>query len=103
MTLNETLADADPVIGRIQRMVTYGRDDALTAALSAWCDLRSSGAGRGRRQDPLSPSARELTFLDRNSWAALSVPGRRAADPAAKRGAVLGFANDGAGSYRPPA
>src|SRR5688500_8202917 len=32
-TLNATLADADPVIGRTQRMVTYGRDDSVTAAL----------------------------------------------------------------------
>ena len=31
--LNARLADADPVIGRTQRMVTYGRDDAITAAL----------------------------------------------------------------------
>ena len=38
--LNDTLADADPVIGRTQRMITYGRDDAVTAALSQWCDLR---------------------------------------------------------------
>ena len=33
-------ADADPVVHRTQRMVTYGRDEAVTAALSRWCDLR---------------------------------------------------------------
>jgi hypothetical protein len=97
-TLNTTLADADPVIGRTQRMVTYGRDDTITAALSAWCDLRvvwgGDAAVNSIRAHPLRPSARDLTFPDRTSWAALSVPGWRAADPAAQRAAVLGFAND---------
>jgi hypothetical protein len=96
--LNATLADADPVIGRTQRMITYGRDDAVTAALSAWCDLRviwgGDAAVQAIRQHPLRPSARDLTFPDRTSWAALSVPGWLAADPAARRAAVAGFAND---------
>ncbi|BFU47267.1 acyl-CoA reductase [Krasilnikovia sp. MM14-A1004] len=90
--------DADPVIGRTQRMVTYGRDDAVTAALSAWCDLRVIWGGDTAvdtiRAHPLRPSARDLTFPDRTSWAVLSVPGWRAADEAARRAAVLGFAND---------
>ncbi len=97
-TLNATLVDADPVIGRTQRMVTYGRDDTITAALSAWCDLRVIWGGDAAvdsiRAHPLRPSARDLTFPDRTSWAALSVPGWRAADPATKRAAALGFAND---------
>ncbi|BCJ52663.1 hypothetical protein Asp14428_41380 [Actinoplanes sp. NBRC 14428] len=97
-TLNATLADADPVIGRTQRMVTYGRDDRLTAALSAWCDLRviwgGDSAVEAIRRHPLRPSARDLTFPDRTSWAALSVPGWHAADPAARRAAVVGFSND---------
>ncbi|GAB1689108.1 acyl-CoA reductase [Krasilnikovia sp. M28-CT-15] len=90
--------DADPVIGRTQRMITYGRDDAVTAALSAWCDLRVIWGGDTAvdtiRAHPLRPSARDLTFPDRTSWAVLSAPGWRAADPAARRAAVLGFAND---------
>jgi hypothetical protein len=97
-TLNATLADTDPVIGRTQRMVTYGRDDETTAALSAWCDLRVIWGGDAAvgaiRRHPLRPSARDLTFPDRTSWAVLSVPGWRAADPAARRAAVTGFAND---------
>ncbi|MEV4637726.1 acyl-CoA reductase [Actinoplanes sp. NPDC049548] len=96
--LNETLADADPVIGRTQRMVTYGRDDELTAALSAWCDLRviwgGDSAVEAIRRHPLRPSARDLTFPDRTSWAALSVPGWHAADANARRAAVVGFSND---------
>ena len=96
--LNATLAGADPVIGRTQRMVTYGRDDAITAALSQWCDLRVIWGGDVAvdtiRKQPLRPSARDLTFPDRTSWAALSVAGWRAADAAARRQAVVGFSND---------
>ncbi|BEL10199.1 acyl-CoA reductase [Actinoplanes sichuanensis] len=94
--LNET--EADPVIGQTQRMVTYGHDDAITAELSRWCDLRVIWGGDHAvdtiRKQPLRPSARDLTFPDRTSWAVLSVPGWRAADPAARRNAVVGFAND---------
>ncbi|MBW6437583.1 gamma-glutamyl phosphate reductase [Actinoplanes hulinensis] len=90
--------DGDPVIGRTQRMVTYGYHDAVTAALSRWCDLRVIWGGDAAvdtiRGHPLRPSARDLTFPDRTSWAVLSVPGWRAADPAARRAAVTGFAND---------
>jgi hypothetical protein len=90
--------DADPVIRRTQRMVTYGRDDAVTAALSQWADLRviwgGDAAVESIRKHPLRPSARDLTFPDRTSWAALSAAGWRAADPAARRDAVVGFSND---------
>ncbi|GAB2612585.1 hypothetical protein Aab01nite_68420 [Paractinoplanes abujensis] len=96
--LNEVLADADPVIARTQRMITYGRDDKVTAALSQWADLRviwgGDSAVEAIRKHPLRPSARDLTFPDRTSWAALSADGWRAADPAKKRAAVLGFTND---------
>ena len=96
--LNATLADADPIIGRTQRMVTYGRDDTVTGALSRWCDLRVIWGGDTAvdaiRRLPLRPAARDLTFPDRTSWAVLSVPGWRAADPAGRRAAVAGFAND---------
>ncbi|MFC4063720.1 acyl-CoA reductase [Actinoplanes subglobosus] len=90
--------DADPVIGRTQRMVTYGHDDSVTAALSRWCDLRVIWGGDVAvdtiRRQPLRPSARDLTFPDRTSWAVLSAPGWRAADSDARRAAVAGFAND---------
>ncbi|GAA0554819.1 acyl-CoA reductase [Paractinoplanes ferrugineus] len=96
--LNEVLADADPVIGRTQRMITYGRDNAITAALSQWCDLRviwgGDAAVEAIRKNPLRPSARDLTFPDRTSWAAISADGWRAATPASRRDAVVGFSND---------
>ncbi|HWS33966.1 MAG TPA: acyl-CoA reductase [Actinoplanes sp.] len=94
--LNQT--EADPVIGRTQKMVTYGHDDSITAALSRWCDLRVIWGGDRAvdtiRKQQLRPSARDLTFPDRTSWAVLSVPGWEAADPAARKAAAVGFAND---------
>ncbi len=96
--LNATLDGADPVIGRTQRMVTYGRDDAVTGALSEWCDLRVIWGGDAAvdtiRKHRLRPSARDLTFPDRTSWAALSVPGWLAASSSERAAAVAGFAND---------
>jgi hypothetical protein len=96
--LNATLADSDPVIGRTQRMVTYGRDDEITRSLSAWADLRVIWGGDQAvstiRAFPLKPSGRDLTFPDRTSWAALSTTGWERADPAARRAAATGFAND---------
>ncbi|GAA3861301.1 acyl-CoA reductase [Saccharothrix violaceirubra] len=96
--LNEALAEADPVIARTQRMVTYGRDDAVTAALSGACELRVIWGGdasvRTLRQFPLKPSARDVTFPDRASFAAVSVVGWRAATPEQRHDAVVGFYND---------
>ncbi|WP_432981668.1 acyl-CoA reductase [Dactylosporangium sp. CA-233914] len=96
--LNEVLADADPAIAQTQRMVTYERDDALTAALSAACDLRVLWGGDASvaalRRHPVRPLARDLAFPDRSSFAAISVAGWRAATPGQRRAAVAGFAND---------
>ncbi|MDT4991229.1 MAG: hypothetical protein QOH97_1121 [Actinoplanes sp.] len=96
--LNATLAGADPVIARTQRMISYGRDDALTEALSAWCDLRVIWGGDAAvsaiRRFRLRPAGRDLTFPDRTSWAALSTTGWQHATPAERLAAVTGFAND---------
>ena len=96
--LNDALADAHPAVAQTQRMVTYGRDDEITAALSAACDLRVIWGGDASvhaiRRHPLAPSARDVTFPDRSSFAALSVPGWAALDVAARRAGVAGFAND---------
>jgi hypothetical protein len=96
--LNDALADADPVIARTQRMVAYGRDDAVTAELSAACDLRVLWGGDASvtelRRHPLSPLARDLTFPDRSSFAALSATGWLAATDDARRAAADGYAND---------
>ena len=96
--LNETLSGADPVVAQTQRMVTYGHDDAVTAALSAACDLRVIWGGDRAvteiRRHPLGPAARDLTFPDRASFAALSAPGWLRASTSERRAAVEAFAND---------
>lgn len=96
--LNDALAEADPIIARTQRMITYGRDDAVTAALSAACELRVIWGGDRSvaelRKHPLAPHARDLTFPDRASFAAISVAGWQAATPEQRREAVTGFYND---------
>ncbi|MER7280673.1 acyl-CoA reductase [Dactylosporangium sp. NPDC000244] len=96
--LNDVLAEADPAVARTQRMVTYDRDDTLTAALSAACDLRVLWGGDASvtalRRHPIRPLARELAFPDRSSFAAISVAGWRSAPAQQRRAAVAGFAND---------
>ncbi|HEX8626586.1 MAG TPA: acyl-CoA reductase, partial [Catenuloplanes sp.] len=101
-TILGLLADAadtaDPVVARTQQMITYGRDDAVTAALSAGCDLRVIWGGDAAvnqiRRHPLAPTARDVVFPDRSSFAVLGADGWRGADPAERRAAVDGFAND---------
>jgi hypothetical protein len=96
--LNETLAGADPAVAQTQRMVSYGHDDAVTAALSAASDLRVIWGGDRAvteiRRHPLAPSARDLTFPDRASFAALSIRGWQQASTVERRAAADGFAND---------
>ena len=75
--LDEALKEADPVVARTQRIVSYDhRDEAATAALSAACDLRVLWGGdqaiREIRGSPLRPAARDLTFPNRASFAAIS-------------------------------
>ena len=96
--LNEALATAHPTVAETQRMVTYGREDAVTEALSAACDLRVIWGGdrsvREIRRHALAPHARDLTFPDRASFAVVSVSGWQKADAAGRRDAVAGFVND---------
>lgn len=96
--LNEALAEADPIVAQTQRMVTYGRDEAVTSALSAACDLRVIWGGDRSvaeiRKSPIAPHARDLTFPDRASFAAISVDGWAEATPEQRRDAAVGFYND---------
>jgi hypothetical protein len=96
--LNETLIDAHPAIRQTQRMVTYDRDDAVTAALSAAADLRVIWGGDASieqiRRHRLAPHARDLAFPDRSSFTVISADGWSAAPPAARDLAALGFYND---------
>lgn len=96
--LNEAVQDAHPAIAQTQRMVTYGRDDAATAGLSLACDLRVIWGGDGTvtdiRRHPLRPSARDLTFPDRSSFAVISAAGWQAAGRALRREIAEGLYND---------
>jgi hypothetical protein len=96
--LNDALAQAHPAVAQTQRMVTYGRDDAVTAALSAACDLRVIWGGDRSvsevRRHALAPHARDITFPDRASFAAISVAGWQAATEQQRRDAAIGFYND---------
>lgn len=100
--LNATLSDVDPevaaAVSATQRMVTYGRDDAVTAALSAACELRVIWGGdasvREIRRHPLAPAARDLTFPDRSSFAVLDAAGWHAAGAEARQRCVAGLYND---------
>jgi hypothetical protein len=96
--LNEALAEAHPAVGQTQRMVTYGHDDVVTATLSAACNLRVIWGGDRAvsdvRRHPLAPRARDLTFPDRTSFAAISVKGWQQASQAARWEAVQAFFND---------
>lgn len=86
--LLEALSGADPVIGQTQRLVRYGHDDEVTAALSAACDLRVVWGGDGAvsqiRCHRLRPRARDLTFPDRVSFSVISAAGWLAATQAAQ-------------------
>jgi hypothetical protein len=96
--LNAALADAHPAVGQTQRVVTYGHDDAVTARLSAACDLRVIWGGDHAvtdiRRHPLRPPARDLTFPDRSSFAAVSVAGWQAATRHQRCTAAAAFATD---------
>jgi hypothetical protein len=96
--MHEALSGAHPAIGETQQMINYGRDDDVTASLSAACDLRVVWGGDRAvseiRRQPLSPHARDLTFPDRSSFAILAVDSWRSSDEATRREAVVGFAND---------
>jgi hypothetical protein len=96
--LRASLADADPAVGRTQRVIAYERNDETTSALMAGCAVRVLWGGdvgvRSLRAFPIAPLARELAFPDRSSIAAISVAGWEAATAAQRGAAVDGFAND---------
>jgi hypothetical protein len=98
-TLHEALAGADPVVGETQRIVSYDRShDAVTAALSAACDLRviwgGDGTVRDVRRHPLPPHARDLVFPDRSSFAVMRAAAWLCAPRAMRVTVAEGFVND---------
>jgi hypothetical protein len=96
--LTETLAHAHPAVEQTQRMVRYGRDDTVTATLSAACDVRviwgGDAAVNAIRRHALRPSARDLTFPDRASFAVLAAHEVVEAGPEQRRRLAEGLYND---------
>jgi hypothetical protein len=88
----------DPTIAATQHIVRYGHDDDATAALSDACDLRVIWGGddsvTALRAHPLRPSARDLPFPDRHSFAVLAVDAYARAGDAARDRVALGLYND---------
>ena len=80
------------------RFIRYGHDEAITAALSACCDLRVVWGGdatvRAIRAIALPPRARELVFPDRRSLAVLDAAGWRALDEASRQRQLTALAQD---------
>lgn len=72
--LLETLPDHPQVDERVA-LITYGHDDRITAHLSHACDVRVIWGGDATieriRRAPLRPHARDITFADRFSLAAI--------------------------------
>jgi hypothetical protein len=97
--LNSLLADpAHAALRDRLRIVRYGHDEAVTAALSDICDLRVIWGGdatvRAIRSLPLSPRARDVSFPNRWSLAVLDASAVAALDAAALTKLGMDFAND---------
>lgn len=97
--LVEVLEHTDPIVAATQRIVSYDhRDEAATMELSAACDLRVLWGGdqaiREIRRWPLRPSARDLTFPNRSSFAVLSAAAFLAADAPERKRTVEWFHSD---------
>lgn len=97
--LNAVAADQpDGPLATGTAMVTYPHDPAITAALSAACDLRILWGGDATvtalRAVPLPPHARELAFPDRYSVSVLNPAAVTAADDAALAALADGLFND---------
>lgn len=99
--VSRAVAEADPVIAQGQRIVSYGHDDDVTAALSARCDMRVLWGGDAAverlRRFPLAPRARELTFPDRFSLAAIGATAYLAMDAGERDAVAVGLYNDAYG------
>jgi hypothetical protein len=97
--LAQSLGTADPVVARTQRIVSYDhRDEAATSALSAACDLRVLWGGDQAiddiRRSPLRPSARDLTFPNRSSFAVICARDFLSIDTSERKRAIEAFHSD---------
>jgi hypothetical protein len=96
--LGETLAKHDPALQQTTAIVRYGRDRAISSAISASCDVRVIWGGDATVNDirslPLPPHATELTFADRYSLVVLRASAYLALDEKGRRDLAARFYND---------
>jgi len=87
-----------PNIGQATSMVTYGHEQEITGEISAQCDVRVIWGGDQTvamiRQVSLPPHAKEITFPDRFSMAALSVSAYATLDEEKRDTLAEDFFND---------
>ncbi|HEX6107204.1 MAG TPA: acyl-CoA reductase [Gemmatimonadales bacterium] len=94
----DALAADDPELAAANRFVTYGHDDAITTALSAWCAHRVIWGGdetvAAVRPLPLPSHASERVFGSKYSFAVLDAARYRAAPEEERDRIAAGFFND---------
>lgn len=87
-----------PRVAELITILSFDRDQALLDRLSDLCDVRMIWGGdaaiRAIRKSPLRPHAKELTFPDRVSFAAISAAAWEHADVEDRRKIVEGLYND---------
>jgi hypothetical protein len=92
------VAAEDGELRASNRFVTYGHDDAITSALSAWCAHRVIWGGDEAvgaiRPLPLPPHASERVFGNKYSFAAIGAARYQAASEEERTRVASGFFND---------
>lgn len=94
----DSVAAEDRELGASNRFVTYGHDDAITTALSAWCAHRVIWGGdeavAAIRPLPLPPHASERVFGSKYSFAVIDAERYRSASEGERARVASGFFND---------
>ena len=95
---NETMASAAASLRRNTVMLRYGHEREITEAISARVDVRILWGGdasvNALRSIPLPPHAKELTFSDRFSFAAIRAARYLESDTARRKQLAADFFND---------
>ncbi len=96
--LNVEAQGAGPALQSGTSVISYRRDDAITAAISRVCDVRVIWGGDATvntiRAFPLSPHGRDISFPDRYSMSAIETSRYLEASDAARRDLAARFFND---------
>jgi hypothetical protein len=94
----DSVASGDAELRAANRFVTYGHDDEITAALSAWCAHRVIWGGDAAvsaiRPLPLPPHASERVFGSKYSFAVIDAARFGAAPEEERARVAAGFFND---------